>query len=143
MSKGTTVQENDGQETGLIVSDVNEKMISLMGFNPFQDTSKQGYESQDVEFFETKDMEGVEFRAILKDKIELEIKGEIKPFIRGYIEMANTVKLFHFGQHQVISTFDRNDKGKGVDCYITFEGKKAMKNSAKTLNHFSIVAKSL
>lgn len=115
-----------------------------LGFNPFeQSLSKEGFESQDVEFFNPEGLEGVEMAVYMREITLMEIKGETKEFVKAYVQMADGEKLYYFGQHQILTTYRRNEKGKGVLAFVTFEGKRKMKDSAKTLNHFKILAKSL
>lgn len=126
--------------TGLVVSKVADTMLSTVGFNPFEQFDG-GFESQDVEFFDPKELLGVELHVYLKDVISLNIKGEDKVFVRGYVKTDTDAKMYHFGQHQILATFNRNDKGMGVNAKITFEGKQMI--GVKSLNMFKIEAKSL
>lgn len=130
------VQEN----TELVVSKVNETMVATVGFNPFEDFS-DGFESQDVEFFKPDDFKGVELHVYLNSLVSMNIKGEDKIFVKARVKTDSDAKLYYFGQHQIITTFERNDKGRGVNAKVTFEGKEMI--GVKSLNKFKIEAKSL
>lgn len=126
------------------ISNENSSLISSLGFDPFEDGNfAAGFQDQTVEFFNPTGLEGVEMEVYLQEEQKLEIKGEEKTFAVGFIKMATGVKRMFFGQHQIYTCLQRNDKGKGVLAKIVFTGKSPIKNSAKTLNNFDIFAKAL
>lgn len=116
--------------------------VEAYGFDPASLFDSNGFKEETVEFFKTDAMEGVEFNAFLESKISMEVKGDAKEFVRGHLITVDGPKQYYFGQHQIISAFDRNDKGKGVAAKITFEGLVKLEKG-KTMNKFRIFTKSL
>lgn len=87
---------------------------------------------------------GIQVDAIMTNKSKLTIKGEEKDFVTLNILGADgDIRTVLAGQYKFIEVYDRFDRGNGVAVRFTFEGVKAMKNSAKTVNTFKFLAKSL
>ena len=104
---------------------------------------KSGFEDSSVTFFDPSGMEGIEMACILTKKVEITIKDEIKEFIVAKVLMSEGYSTYHFGQRQVVNAFDRANEGKGVQAFVTFLGKIALKGTSKTMNDFKILTKTI
>lgn len=146
--KDQEVEQVQGTETTVETSSelatVNNTSLSISEESIFEDFS--GFEEMTEELLSEEllnSMKDLEIRAVLKRKVNREIKGEEKVFIESTLLFnGGDRKNLLLGQYKFIRAFENFDKGNGVAVVFIFKGKIKI-DGAKTLNDFQIFAKSL
>jgi hypothetical protein len=121
---------------------LSQEKLLINGSNPFDHFASDGFEDQNIEFFDlSEDLIGVELNCVMSEICSISIKDNERDFVKMYLQTSNGYKIVFAGQAKIVSTFKRVNRGSPVLAIITYLGKVKLEGTAKSMNDFSIKTK--